>query len=108
VEIGDRLTVIVSDDGPGLLPAHRAAAFEAGVRRSHSPGEGLGLAISRDLARRHGGDLVAEEAPVGARFVLTLPLPLPLPLAPAPAPLVVPAPRDGRSTEAAYGLRSVA
>lgn len=106
VEIGDRLTVTVSDDGPGLLPAHRAAAFEAGVRRSHSPGEGLGLAISRDLARRHGGDLVAEEAPVGARFVLTLPLPLPLAL--APAPLVVPAPRDGRSTEAAYGLRSVA
>jgi signal transduction histidine kinase len=102
VEIGERLIVAVSDDGPGLPALHRATAFEAGVHRSSSPGEGLGLAISRDLARRHGGDLVAEEAPVGARFVLSLPL------APAPAPVAVPAPRDGRSPEAAPVLRSAA
>jgi signal transduction histidine kinase len=74
VDVDDRLTVTVSDDGPGLSPARRAAAFEAGVHRSGSPGEGLGLAISRDLARRHGGDLVAEGVTVGSRFVLTLPL----------------------------------
>src|SRR4051794_38029858 len=74
MDIADRLTVTVSDDGPGLSPARRAAAFEAGVHRSGSPGEGLGLAISRNLARRHGGDLVAEDVAVGSRFVLTLPL----------------------------------
>jgi signal transduction histidine kinase len=74
VEVADRLTVTVADDGPGLSPAGRAAAFEAGARRSGSRGEGLGLAIARDLARRNGGDLVADDTSVGARFVLTLPV----------------------------------
>jgi signal transduction histidine kinase len=73
VAVTDRLTVTVADDGPGLSPAGRAAAFEVGARRSGSPGEGLGLAISRDLARRHGGDLVAVDAAVGTCFALTLP-----------------------------------
>ncbi|MFW3172003.1 sensor histidine kinase [Geodermatophilus sp. CPCC 206100] len=74
VDVDDSLTVTVADDGPGLPAARRAAAFEAGARRSGSPGEGLGLAISRDLARRNGGDLVAEDVTAGTRFVLRLPL----------------------------------
>ncbi len=98
VDVADRLTVTVADDGPGLTAARRAAAFEAGERGASSPGEGLGLAISRDLARRHGGDLVAAGAPVGSRFVLTLPLTT------APAP-TLPRPRtaaEGRTVEAAH------
>jgi signal transduction histidine kinase len=74
VEVTDHLQVTVADDGPGLSPAGRAAAFEAGARRSGSPGEGLGLAISRDLARRQGGDLVAAATASGSCFLLTLPL----------------------------------
>jgi signal transduction histidine kinase len=88
VTITDRLTVTVADDGPGLSPAGRAAAFEAGARRSGSPGEGLGLAISRDLARRHGGELAAVDSVVGTCFVLTLPIQH------APRPIAVPRPRD--------------
>lgn len=84
VDVGDRLTVVVSDDGPGLTDLQRAGVFEAGARRDGSPGEGIGLALSRDLARRHGGDLVARPAEVGASFRLTLPL---QPPAPAGAPL---------------------
>ncbi len=90
VEVAERLTVTVADDGPGLPPSRRAAAFEAGERSTLSPGEGLGLAISRDLARRHGGDLVAADATVGCRFVLTLPLQAAVP---RPAP---PRPRTAR------------
>ncbi|SEO41339.1 sensor histidine kinase [Trujillonella endophytica] len=92
VEVGERLTVTVADDGPGLPAARRAAAFEAGERGTASPGEGLGLAISRDLARRHGGDLVAVDAPVGCRFVLTLPVTA-AETAAAPAPARIPRPR---------------
>jgi signal transduction histidine kinase len=88
VEVGNELTVTISDNGPGIPLRRRAAAFEAGARSADSPGEGLGLAISRDLARRHGGDLVADAPARGSRFVLTLPV--------GPAPVTVPAPRDGR------------
>ncbi|MGY1616822.1 sensor histidine kinase [Geodermatophilus sp. SYSU D00691] len=100
VDVDDRLTVTVADDGPGLPPARRAAVFEAGARRSGSPGEGLGLAISRDLARRHGGDLVAQDVATGTRFVLTLPA--------TPAPAGLPTPRDGQSVEAVVTARSAA
>jgi signal transduction histidine kinase len=92
VEVTDRLTVVVADDGPGLSPAGRGAAFEVGARRSGSPGEGLGLAISRDLARRHGGDLVAVDVPVGTCFVLTLPV------QPATPPVALPRPRVATDT----------
>jgi signal transduction histidine kinase len=87
VTIADRLVVTVADDGPGLSPTGRAAAFEAGARRPGSPGEGLGLAISRDLARRHGGDLMAVDSLVGTCFVVTLPVQQ------APRPIAVPRPR---------------
>ncbi|HEX2074318.1 MAG TPA: HAMP domain-containing sensor histidine kinase [Geodermatophilus sp.] len=93
VEFAERLTVTVADDGPGIPAARRATVFEAGARRPDSPGEGLGLAISRDLARRHGGDLEATDAAAGSRFVLTLPV------RPLPAPSVmarIPVPRSER------------
>ena len=42
---------------------------------SHKPGIGLGLALSRDLARSIGGDLILERSSAqGATFLLTLPL----------------------------------
>ncbi len=69
-----RVTVRVSDDGPGV-PAHLAdRLFERGVRGETSPGEGLGLYIARRLANESGGRLTHEPAPqAGAAFVLELP-----------------------------------
>jgi signal transduction histidine kinase len=65
----------VSDDGPGVPESERERIFERFVRlddaRSRDEGgAGLGLAIARDVATRHGGTLAVTE---GARFVLRLP-----------------------------------
>ena len=71
-----RAKVIVADQGPGISPEQQARVFEKFERlgRSGDGGSGLGLYISRRLARAMGGDLSVESAPgQGARFVLDLP-----------------------------------
>ncbi|MBC2669634.1 sensor histidine kinase [Novosphingobium piscinae] len=73
--------VIVADQGPGLDPAQQRKVFEKFERlgRSGDGGSGLGLYISRRLARAMGGDLTVDSAPgQGARFVLTVPGDLPV------------------------------
>ena len=73
---GGRARVIVADQGPGLSMADQARVFEKFERlgRSGDGGSGLGLYISRRLARAMGGDLSVESAPgQGARFILDLP-----------------------------------
>jgi signal transduction histidine kinase len=83
---GSRARVIVADQGPGLSPEQQARVFEKFERlgRSDEGGSGLGLYISRRLARAMGGDLTVESAPgQGARFTLEVPADL---LASAPDP----------------------
>ncbi len=73
---GGRARVIVADQGPGLSIADQARLFEKFERlgRSGDGGSGLGLYISRRLARAMGGELSVESAPgQGARFILELP-----------------------------------
>jgi signal transduction histidine kinase len=66
-------TVTVEDSGPGVPPDLRL--FEPFVRGTRSAeGHGLGLALARTIARRHGGDVVYEKAENCARFTLTLPV----------------------------------
>jgi signal transduction histidine kinase len=75
-QCGDRARVIVADQGPGLSEEDRARVFEKFERlgRSGDGGSGLGLYISRQLARSMGGDLTVDSAPgQGARFILELP-----------------------------------
>jgi signal transduction histidine kinase len=72
-----RVWARVRDFGPGIPRADRERIFEPFVRLGDSltegvSGSGLGLSISRDLARRHGGDLILEESDSGACFLLTL------------------------------------
>ena len=76
--------IVVEDAGPGVSEADRARLFEPFARGAAASGEGagLGLAIARQIARRHGGDLAFEpRAGGGSRFIATLPGP-----AAAPAP----------------------
>ncbi|MEJ2458719.1 MAG: ATP-binding protein, partial [Novosphingobium sp.] len=68
--------VIVADQGPGLSQEQQARVFEKYERlgRSGDGGTGLGLYISRSLARAMGGELTVESAPgQGARFMLDVP-----------------------------------
>ena len=65
--------VDVHDDGAGLAPEVRDRLFEP-FCTSKPKGTGLGLAVSRAIARAHGGDVSASGSPLGgACFTLRLP-----------------------------------
>ncbi|GGR02206.1 sensor histidine kinase [Deinococcus ruber] len=66
------ITFIVQDDGPGLPPELGDRIFAPFVSGAGS--SGLGLSVSRQIARMHGGDLMGGNRPEGgAQFILTLP-----------------------------------
>ncbi len=68
-----RIEFIVADSGGGLSPAVRAALFQS-VRSTKRHGGGVGLAISRRLARHAGGELeLAYSDRNGAAFRLSVP-----------------------------------
>ena len=68
---GDYAVLEVEDNGPGIPEAARVQVFERFYRVPGTPGGGcgLGLAIVRDIAQRHGGDVKIENAngPTGTR-----------------------------------------
>jgi anti-sigma regulatory factor (Ser/Thr protein kinase) len=73
---GEGAIINVSDQGSGISPVDRDRVFEKFERlgRSGDGGSGLGLYISRRLARAMGGDLTVGEADGGgAKFTLRLP-----------------------------------
>ncbi len=78
-QAGDMVAISVSDTGVGIPADHLDRIFEPFVQakpalRSGDAGVGLGLAISRQLARGMHGDLSVVSTPgVGSTFTLTLP-----------------------------------
>jgi signal transduction histidine kinase len=76
VEVGAHQTeagVRVADNGPGVSDSVKRRLFEPFVSGKPN-GVGIGLALSRKIARAHGGDLVLEGSARGAVFYFTLPL----------------------------------
>jgi two-component system, OmpR family, osmolarity sensor histidine kinase EnvZ len=64
------VTIIVDDDGAGIPKAHREDVFRPfyrldEARNQDRGGAGLGLAIARDIARSHGGDITLSDSPLG-------------------------------------------
>lgn len=74
----DRALLSVKDHGIGIDPDDMDRLFVRFSRlapRSDVPGTGLGLYLARELARLHGGDIVATSTPgKGSEFILSLPL----------------------------------
>jgi PAS domain S-box-containing protein len=86
-----RVWLRVADSGPGVDAVHRERIFDPFfTTKREGMGTGLGLSVSRSVAREHGGELALEQSsPLGgASFRLSVPL-SPEPPAVAPAPLAV-------------------
>lgn len=72
-EAAGTVRIAVSDRGPGVPVELRESIFQRGVRRPHSPGQGLGLAMAREMVNAQGGSLELCSGPgEGACFVVTL------------------------------------
>jgi signal transduction histidine kinase len=87
---GDRLHLIVSDNGAGIAPEDLARIFEPFyTTKGRGKGTGLGLAICRELATALGGRITVESTPGrGSRFELDLPMELVPPQASSEWPVV--------------------
>lgn len=74
-----RLSITFDDDGPGIPSEAREDVFKPffrldQARNLNESGTGLGLSIARDIARRHGGDIILDDAPLGGlRVVVRVP-----------------------------------
>jgi len=71
---GERVTVTIDDDGPGIPPAERERVFDRFQRSDASReraggGSGLGLAIARSIVELHGGRIWVADSPLGGARV---------------------------------------
>ncbi|HTL91886.1 MAG TPA: ATP-binding protein, partial [Steroidobacteraceae bacterium] len=72
--VADRVSLVVSDNGPGIAAADRSRAAQPFVRfGSAGEGSGLGLSLAAAIARLHRGRLALESNEPGLKVVVELP-----------------------------------
>ena len=77
---GQWVRIEVDDDGPGIPASERENVFKPFYRIDHARNQddgntGLGLAIARDIAKSHGGEIALGESSMGGlRAIISLPL----------------------------------
>jgi len=73
---GDKAVIDVCDAGPGIPEAERERVFVAFFRlNSETKGSGLGITLARQIARLHGGDVIAtSRADVASCLRVTIPV----------------------------------
>lgn len=69
-----QLQLVVADDGPGIPPDLANRLLERGMRLDESaPGQGIGLAVVRDIAASYGGDVGFSQSTLGgAEITVTI------------------------------------
>ena len=73
------VAVVIQDAGPGIPEKQMEQVFEPffrleGSRNRDTGGIGLGMAIARNIARNHGGEIYLENTAAGLKVTLELPL----------------------------------
>ncbi len=70
---GDQIQVTFTDNGPGIAdPSHVFDPFYS--TKPTGEGAGLGLSVSHGIVQEHGGNITAQNLPVGTRFAVRLPV----------------------------------
>ena len=76
-QIGENVKIVIQDHGPGIEPSRQAFIFDRFVRASDSlyvSGLGLGLFISKQIVKAHGGGIeVKSKLGQGSSFIITIP-----------------------------------
>ncbi len=69
-EIHQGLIIEIHDDGPGIAVSERNAVFQRGARvDQQTPGQGIGLAVVREIVERYDGKLDLESSALGGTLI---------------------------------------
>jgi two-component system sensor histidine kinase PhoQ len=64
------LTIEIHDDGPGIAPEARDEVLKRGARADEqTPGQGIGLAVVREIIQRYDGELEIEKSEFGGTLI---------------------------------------
>lgn len=65
-KVVEHLYIVVEDDGPGIPLSKREVIFDRGQRvDTLRPGQGVGLAVAREITEQYEGKIVAGESMLG-------------------------------------------